>query len=338
MFFNTLAGAGRTLALTLALALPVALAGAATPEFAKGADVGWVTQMESKGYVFRDPGGAAADPLALLQKLGMNAVRLRVWVDPAGGWNNGPDTLQKARRAAALGMRIMIDFHYSDNWADPGKQVKPAAWARHDVKRLNADIYAHTHDILDYLKTNGIEVEWVQVGNEINGGMLWPEGSTAKGFANLASFINSGYQAVKAVYPDALVVVHLANGYNDANFRWFFDNLKATGGKWDAIGLSHYPPPAQWQDRNEQIGATMADMVARYGKPVLVAEVGMEWRQAATARAMLADLIDRTRALGANGLGVFYWEPEGAPGWNGYTMGALDESGKFTEALAPFKQ
>lgn len=316
----------------LCLAVPLMARAAA---FAEGADVSWVDQLESAGYSFYNAGGVKTDPFVLLKDIGVNAVRLRVWVNPSGGWCNAADTLYKARRAAAQGQRIMIDFHYSDSWADPGQQTPPAAWSSHTVAQLNTDVYAHTHDVLNYLKSNGIAVEWVQVGNEINGGLLWPQGSTSH-FGQLAGFINNGYSATKAVYPNAQVVLHLANGHDNAVFRWFFDNLKSAGAKWDVIGMSHYPTASNWSARNAGIATNMNDMVARYGKPVIVAEVGMDWQQATAAKGMLADLLGKVRALGSKGLGVFYWEPEAYPGWQGYTMGALNGSGRFTAALDPF--
>jgi len=322
---------GATLAALLVGAAPVVHAAT----FAQGADVSWVDQEEAAGYSFYNSSGIKTDPFVLLKNIGVNAIRLRVWVDPSGGWCNGADTLYKAKRAAAQGQRIMIDFHYSDSWADPSKQTKPKYWASHSVAQLNTDVYAHTHDVLNYLKTNGITVEWVQVGNEINGGMLWPEGGTSN-FSQLSSLINSGYNAVKAVYPSALVVLHLANGHDNARFRRFFDGVKNGGAKWDAIGMSHYPTASNWANRNISIEANMKDMVARYGKPVLVAEVGMDWQQAAATKSMLSDLLTRTKALGSKGLGVFYWEPQAYPGWQGYTFGALNGSGQFTEALSPY--
>ncbi|GAC1610009.1 MAG: hypothetical protein NVS3B3_17720 [Aquirhabdus sp.] len=111
--------------------------------FANGADISWINQQEASGYVFRDSSGVAHDPFALLKNIGINAIRLRVWVNPTGGWSNAADTLYKAKRAAAQGQRIMIDFHYSDTWADPAHQAKPAAWAGHALSQLNTDVYAH---------------------------------------------------------------------------------------------------------------------------------------------------------------------------------------------------
>jgi arabinogalactan endo-1,4-beta-galactosidase len=306
-----------------------------TGAYAYGADVGWVDQEESSGYSFYNSSNVKTDPFVLLKNLNVNAVRLRVWVNPAGGWCNGADVLYKAQRAAAQGQRIMIDFHYSDSWADPGKQTVPAAWAGHTLSQLKTDVYNHTYGILNYLKTNGITVTWVQVGNEINSGMLWPLGSTSN-FSNLAGLINNGYNATKAVYPNAKVILHLANGYKNADFQWFFDGVKAAGANWDVIGMSHYPPVASWQTYDNELATNMSNMVSRYNKPVVISEIGMDYSQAATTKSMLADVITKNKSLGSYGLGVFYWEPEAYPGWQGYTMGALNASGQFTTALTAF--
>ena len=304
--------------------------------WAGGADVSWVDQEESSGYKFYNSSGVQTDPFTLLKNLSINAIRLRVWVNPSGGWNDGADTLYKAKRAIAQGQRVLIDFHYSDSWADPGQQTIPGAWTDHSLAALKTQVYNHTYGILNYLKSNGVTVTWVQVGNEINSGLLWPTGSTSN-FGNVAALLNQGYAATKAVFPSAQVIVHLANGYDNATFRWFFDGYKNAGGKWDITGMSHYPTTSNWSTRNTQIGTNMNDMASRYGKPVMVVEVGMDYSQAATAKSMIADLIARNKAVpSGRGQGVFYWEPEAYPGWQGYNMGALTSAGKFTAAMDPF--
>ena len=306
-----------------------------TGAFANGADVSWVNQEETGGYAFYNANKVKTDPFVLLKNLNVNAIRLRVWVNPANGWCDGADVLYKAKRAAAQGQRIMIDFHYSDVWADPGHQTLPAAWASDTLAQLNTHVYSHTSGILSYLKSNGIDVTWVQVGNEINNGMLWPLGSTSN-FGQLAQLINSGYQATKSIYPNAKVILHLANGYNNANFQWFFDGVKASGANWDVIGMSHYPTTANWQTLDNELAANMSNMVARYNKPVIISEVGMDYAQATTAHSMMADVIAKNKALGSYGLGIFYWEPEAYPGWQGYNMGALNANGQFTAAMGAY--
>lgn len=321
--------------MALASGLPAAPSWAAT--LAKGADVSWVSEQESAGYSFYNAAGAKTDPFVLLANLGANAIRLRVWVNPSGGWCNGADTLYKAKRAAARGQRIMLTLHYSDSWADPGQQTKPAAWASMQLPELVTEVDRHTQGILSYLKSNGIQIEWVQVGNEINSGMLWPQGrASGSSFGNLVQLINSGHDAVKAVYPGAKVVLHLANGHDNTVCRWFFDGMRSNGAKYDVIGVSHYPNASNWSSRNSALSTNLQDMVARYGKQVVVAETGMDWQQAAASKAMLADVVSRLGALGSRAEGVFYWEPQAYPGWRQYTWSALDGSGRFTAALDPF--
>lgn len=307
-----------------------------TIQFAKGADISWLTQMEGAGRIFYNSSGTAQDCMQILKNLGTNSIRLRVWVDPVGGWCNTADVVVKAVRAKNLGLRIMIDFHYSDSWADPGQQNKPAAWAAQDFVTLQTSVYNHTFNVLTILKTNGITPEWVQVGNETNDGMLWPTGRASTNMANFAALVNKGYDAVKAVDASIKVIVQISNGYDNSLFRWIFDGLKNNGGKWDIIGMSLYPDPANWSTLNTQCLANMNDMVSRYAKPVMVCEVGMSWDQAAACNSFLSDLITKVKSLGNNGLGVFYWEPQSYNSWQVYTKGAFDNSGKPTVALNAF--
>ncbi len=306
--------------------------------FAKGADVSWVTQMEKAGSKFYNTNGREMECMALLRDLGMNSIRLRVWVDPADGWCNKSDVLAKAWRAYSLGMRILIDFHYSDTWADPGQQTKPAAWTDYSLDELKTAVSGHTKEVLQALKDNGITPEWVQVGNETNDGMLWEDGRASASMKNYAELTNAGYDAVKEVFTQAKVIVHISNGYNNNLFRWLFDGLKNSGGKWDVIGMSLYPTSDNWQTLNTQCIANMKDMISRYSKEVMVCEVGMPWDEAEACKSFLTDLIEQSKAIEGNKcLGVFYWEPQSSPGWNGYTLGAFDESGKPTVALDAFK-
>jgi arabinogalactan endo-1,4-beta-galactosidase len=161
--------------------------------FVKGADISWVTQMESSGVKFYDKTGAQQDLFALMKSLGMNTIRLRAWVNPSDGWCNTADVLAKAKRAQSAGMKILIDFHYSDSWADPGKQPKPAAWASLDFPTLQTTLHDYTVGVMNTLKTNGITPDWVQVGNETNDGMLWEDGRASTHMANFAALIKAGY-------------------------------------------------------------------------------------------------------------------------------------------------
>lgn len=306
--------------------------------FAKGADVSWITQMEASGKKFYNAAGTEMECMALLKSVGLNSIRLRVWVNPTDGWCNSQDVLLKALRAKNLGMRIMIDFHYSDSWADPSKQTKPAAWINLSFSDLKTAVAKHTTTVLNLLKTNNITPEWVEVGNETGNGMLWEDGKASTNMANYAALNNAGYNAVKAVFPTAKVIVHVQNGYDNGLFRWLFDGLKNNGGKWDVIGMSLYPTTSNWHLYNQQYLANMTDMISRYGKEVMVCEVGMSWDSATACQSFLTDLIAKTKSVsGGKGLGVFYWEPECYSNWNGYTLGAFDNNGKPTVALNAFK-
>lgn len=307
--------------------------------FVKGADISWITELDAIGKKFYNAAGVEQDLLQTLKTYGINTIRLRVWVNPGAGWNHKNDVVQKAQRAMAAGMRIMINFHYSDTWADPGMQAKPIAWSG-NVSGLKTALANHTTDVLTALKTAGVMPEWVQVGNETDDGMLWPEGKASTNMANYAQFVNAGYDAVKAVFPNAKVIVHVSNGWDNSLFRWNIGGLVSNGAKFDVIGMSLYPNFVQggWQTANPQTLANMNDMVSRYNKEVMVVEVGMPWDDAANCKAFLTDIITKTKSVsGGKGLGVLYWEPQSYGGWAGYTLGAFDNSGKPTVALEGFK-
>lgn len=315
------------------------LAPARAADFAYGADIGWITQEEAEGQTFHDAAGVKTDPYVLLKNVGIDAIRLRVWVNPAKPWNAKEDVLVKARRAAAHGQKVMIDFHYSDNWADPGKQNKPAAWAAFNAEQVTKAVYDHTHEVLSYLKANGVDVAWVQPGNEITNGLLWPEGRT-NNFETIAAYTNSGYAATKAVYPNAQVVVHIDNGWNTEKCRWWYDGFFKAGGKADIIGLSYYPHWSQakdWKLTGPMLTATMNDLVATHGKPIMVVETGAQWDQPETSKLIMDDVIARTKALGDKGLGVFYWEPVARRSWSKYALSATNEQGQLTAAMDAFR-
>ncbi|MDR0939331.1 MAG: arabinogalactan endo-1,4-beta-galactosidase [Mediterranea sp.] len=314
--------------------------------FAKGADVSWLTEMENSGITFYDTDGNSRECMSLLRDLGMNAIRLRVWVNPGNdvfGWCDGHDVLIKAWRARQLGFRLMIDFHYSDTWADPGKQGIPAAWEGLDAAGLEEAIANHTREVLSLLKTNGIDVEWVQVGNEVHQGMLFPTGQTTTedGSKNFARFTAAGYDAVKEVYPDAQVIVHLDQGQNASLYNRIFDGLEQNGGKWDIIGMSLYPnmmpesgEPDDWEAMNTACIANMNALIAKYGTPVMMCEIGVNWNYEG-AEAFFADFLRKAQGV-EQCLGTFTWEPQSYNGWKGYHKGMFDDGGHPTDAFKPF--
>lgn len=311
--------------------------------FSNGADVGWLPQMEATGYKFYDADGSQKDCLQLLKDRGINTIRLRVWVNPnddkASGHCSPEETVVMAVRAQKMGMRIMIDFHYSDSWADPGKQNKPAAWVKHSFPELLTDVYQHTYDVLKMLKKAGVTPEWVQVGNEIPGGMLWPEGSTDN-FSQLAQLLDKGYEATKGIDPKIKVIVHLDEGNKSEKFRWFFDKATENKVKYDVIGLSYYPYwiKTDYQSTILDLENNLKDMATRYNKEVMVVEVGGDFEQVQNTKEMLEATIKAVKSVPNNkGLGVIYWEPQGEKSWSGYQLNAWLSEGKPSPALDAFK-
>ena len=343
-------------------------------DFYKGADISWVTELESKGHKFYNANGDERECTALMKEYGMNAIRLRVWVDPKehDNWCNKEDLLIKAKRAKALGMEVMIDFHYSDWWADPAKQNIPASWKGHSYEEMKKDLANHTKEVLQFLKNNGITPKWVQVGNETTNGMLWSVKTNEQGWEikdengnttitesmghatrnpeQYAGFFKAGYEAVKEIFPDAIVIVHLDNGWDENLYNWNLDILKNHGAKFDMIGMSLYP---YWSEiyhnktAEQTISGCMANikkMKAKYGCDVMIVETGMlcadEQGKLASASVLeegynqLARIIKESKEVGCKG--VFYWEPECKP--SQYKLGAFTEDGFPTRIIDAFKE
>jgi len=305
--------------------------------FAKGADVSWLTQMEASGYKFYNAKGTETECMHLMRDLGFNSIRLRVWVNPTDGWCNKQDVLVKALRARRLGMRLMIDFHYSDSWADPSQQTIPAEWKNYSLDEMCQAVANHTKDVLQTLKDNGIDsVEWVQTGNETRTGMLWEVGRASGGnTANFSKLVNAGYDAAKSVYPATKVIVHIDQGNVLSHYTWLFDGMKSDGAKWDVIGMSLYPTESNWQQATTDCLNNVTTLKQRYGTDVMICEVGAPY-DATWAPDFLKLMVDGAKQNAAC-LGVFYWEPECYGGWQGYANGAFDTSGKPTAALDAFK-
>lgn len=312
--------------------------------FVKGADISWVTEMESYGCKFYNADGQERELTALMKELGCNAVRLRVWVNPANGWNGLDDVVKKALRAKELGMKVMIDFHYSESWADPGQQTVPSGWQRYDADEMAAAVARHTNEVLQVLKKTGVDVAWVQVGNEVTSGMLWESGRVKGTSAGqFVKYFHAGQEAVKAVYPKAQVILHLDNGWKLETLNWFLTLMKGAGLQYDLLGLSLYPSYwedgayTDWSPRVQDFLANLPLLHDNYGKDIMLVEFGMPFTEPAKAKAALQYLMNNTKDLPYFG-GIFYWEPEAEYNqfYNHYEFGAFSD-GKPTEALDPFK-
>jgi len=314
--------------------------------FAKGADVSWLTELEDKGCKFYNANGDETECMQLLRdECGVNAIRLRVWVNPADKYNSIQDVLVKARRANALGLRLMIDFHLSDNWADPGKQVTPAAWQNMSATQMAEEVKKHVSEMLNALKAENITPEWVQIGNETTPGMLHPLGEMKGNSAGeFPRFLNAGYDAVKTIFPDAQVIVHLDCGNLKDTYTWFFDLLKKNNGKYDMIGMSLYPiiesgTGSTWKvvTDNKAINDCIANIKylnSRYGKPVMICEIGFHHTQPTDCNNTLKKFMDEFADASVL-KGIFYWEPEAEPSNTGYHKGAFAD-GRPTAALDAF--
>ena len=343
----------------LFLLIPALHSFAQTEAFVRGADVSWCTEMETDGKVFRNADGEVTDIFALLRRIGMTAVRLRVWVNPErlgyGAWSDKADVLKKARRAQAQGLDIMIDFHYSDFFVDPGTQATPLDWQGFSLDQVKEALAAHTKDVLQTLKSEGIEPKWVQVGNETNNGMIWDYGridwnlSDAARYTNYVALSNVGYDAVKSVLPHAAVIVHLGNT-KDA--LWFYEEFKEAGGKFDMIGLSHYPTSEEWNSMdanasysNVNAANQVVEAIGKFQVPVMICETGFDAWQQDLAAEVMEDLMNRMKVI-PGCAGVFYWEPEvdglwkpayySHTGWGAYGKGAFTTDGRPTKILDAF--
>jgi beta-galactosidase len=240
-----------------------------------GADISFLPQLEDRGLKFSD-NGAEKDAIAILKDHGFNYVRLRIFNDPARDSGYSPkkgfcdleNTKKMAKRVKAAGMKLLLDFHYSDYWADPGKQYKPAAWRNLSFEELKRAVYDYTKKVIQELKGQGTTPDMVQIGNEINHGMIWPEGNVSN-VDNLAQLINAGIAAVKAVDPSIVIMLHVALGGQNDESVFFIDNMIARGVSFDVIGESYYP---KWHGTLDDLRDNLNDLVRRYNKDVIVVE------------------------------------------------------------------
>ena len=317
-------------------------------DFVKGADVGFLTGQERRGVVFHDRNGRERECLELLKSdYQMSAIRMRVWVNPRGGSCDKNELLAMARRVKALGMQLMVDFHYSDSWADPGKQPIPKAWQGHSFEEMKQDLRQHTIEVLSLLKENGIAPRWVQVGNETTNGLLWPMGHIKQNPEQYAGFIGAGYDAVKEVFPEATVIVHLDRGHRQSLYDNNLDTILKYGGKFDMVGMSLYPywameghPELNADDIITDCIRNIRHVGEKYHCDVMIVETGYEVdeqhpEKMEEGRRQLARVISEARnETGGRCRGVFYWEPQCLPG--GYKLGAFDSKARPTAIMEGF--
>jgi arabinogalactan endo-1,4-beta-galactosidase len=343
---------------------PRGVAPSPSPVPVLGADISALTVMEKAGAVFSDSRGTA-DALTILRRQGANYFRLRLFVAPDGEGmvtNDLEYTLALARRVKASGAALMLDIHYSDTWADPSKQFKPAAWASLPASALVARVRDYTHSVLARFCAEGLRPDSVQVGNEITNGMLWPEGraefgtaSELAGWETLGPLLRAGVEGVEsgcAGGPVPKVVLHVESTGNIPRSLWFFRNAVRQGVRFDLIGLSYYP---EWHGSLADLSSTLNTLAAEFGRPVLVAEVAYPWKHdthwdgrpgmafpltPAGQEAFLHEVRTAVaRVPGGLGAGLVYWHPEsiqarGVHAWLGGSCALFDDQGRLLPAAS----
>ena len=324
-------------------------------KFVKGMDLSTLLELERCGAKYYD-NGEERDLLAIMKSYDVDTIRIRLWNDPwsetgesyGAGENDLKTSLEIAKRVTAAGFGVLLNFHYSDFWADPGKQIKPKAWADYGVKELEQAVYDYTLESMQTFLDAGVNITMVQVGNELSNGLLWPEGKVPN-YDNIATFVNAGIRAVRKADAAIPVMIHLDNGGNNALYREWFDNFTKRGEDFEIIGLSYYP---FWHGSLQMLNDNMNDIAERYGKDLVIAEVSMgytmedyknyeklsdEDRKGYATRPALVEKIEYpmtkqgqydfmedflnriSHIKGGKGKGFFYWEPAWIPvpgsGW-----------------------
>ncbi|PTY05719.1 hypothetical protein DB347_15255 [Opitutaceae bacterium EW11] len=352
-----------------ALSLAVSLLAFAAPEkpgaeVLIGADVSALATIEAHGGHFSD-GGKREDALTIFRQNGFSCFRLRLFVSPDGVGivtNDLPYTLALAKRVKASGAGLLLDLHYSDTWADPQKQFKPAAWEKLPFEQLVAAVERHTQEVLRSLAAQGTAPDYVQIGNEITNGLLWPDGKVEfektddeESWRRFTRLLQAGVDGVRAVFPDKnrpQILLHIESSGNAPRSLWFFRGIERHRVPYDAIGLSYYP---DWHGKIADFRATLATLATTFHKPILVVETAypsrgdkywngkpnLDWPISPEGqRAFLSDVLaavrDTPEGLGA---GLFYWFPEAIPveglhAWVGGSCALFDVNGNALPALS----
>jgi arabinogalactan endo-1,4-beta-galactosidase len=327
----------------------------------RGADMSFLPQLEEAGVRYRDLAGRVRPAERIIAAEGANYLRIRVWVNPPAGYTDKSRALHLARRARRAGMKILLDPHYSDFWADPGKQPIPAGWPT-DLAGLAEKVRTYTRDLVREFAAQGTPVDIFQMGNEITNGILWPVGQlyppdgSPQRWAEFATLLKAGIAGARqgAGRSSSMpIMLHIDKGGRMGDTRWFFDNIAAQQVPYDILGQSYYP---MWHGSLAELQANLQDSVARYGKPVLLSEISYPWTfedgdgrgNIVGPDAVLPD-VDRFPATpagqaafyeavrdvllgipGGNGLGFLVWEPEWVPGV-GWQPGAEASNDNLTQ-------
>lgn len=247
-------------------------------KFIKGMDLSTLLELERCGAKYYED-GKEKDILDIMKEHGVDTIRLRLWNDPkskdgepyGAGNNDLAETIAIGKKVTDAGFGVLLNFHYSDFWADPGKQIKPKAWKDFGVEELEQAVYDFTLENLTKIIEAGVNVTMIQVGNELSNGLLWPEGKVPN-YDNIAKFVNAGIRACRKVNADIPIMIHLDNGGNNELYVRWFTNFIERGEEFEYIGLSYYP---FWHGSLDQLEFNMNDIAKRFNKDLIIAEVSM---------------------------------------------------------------
>ncbi len=305
-------------------------------DFILGMDASCVPSLEAGGVKYYDHDGTEKDVYEILSENGVNYIRVRVWNDPydanGNGYGGGNCDIDNAvavgKRATAQGMKLLVNFHYSDFWADPGKQMAPKAWAGMKIEEKTEALYQYTRDCLQKLADAGVDVGMVQIGNETNGAFCGETSTALGGWKRIMELMNAGSKAVREVYPDALVAVHFANPEKVTNYDSYAKNLDYYQVDYDVFASSYYP---YWHGTLENLSQVLSKVAETYGKQVMVAETSYSFTAEDSdfyantigegggivkdypftvqgQANLVRDVVDTVANKTTNGIGVFYWE------------------------------
>ena len=327
--------------------------------FIKGADVSFIPQIEDLGGVYQQD-GLPEDPLIIFKDHGVNYIRLKLWHSPSENYNTLEKVLAMAQRIKTQNMGFLLDFHYSDSWADPGKQTKPAAWRDLSFEALTDSVYAYTKHAVKALADQQTLPDMIQLGNEITVGMLWNDGRVGGTYDNAAQWekfgnlLKAGVRGVRESCDEAdsvRIMIHIDRGGSNSGARWFYDNLLEEDVEFDVIGLSYYP---FWHGHLSAVESNLNDLAGRYGKDIIIVETAYPWTlqwadgvgnifsssddlepgYPASVKGQKTFLLDLMEIIkntpDERGIGLFYWAPEyisvepiGSP-WENMTLFDFD--------------
>lgn len=317
-----------------------------TQDYAIGADLSFLKQAEDQGFIFKE-NGQAKPGLLIFKDHGYNWIRLRLFHTPTQLPNNLGYTIALARQAKALGYKFLLDYHYSDTWADPGKQFLPKAWEGKSHKELEDSVYEYTRYTMTVFRDSSVYPDMVQVGNEISNGMLWPDGKLPGNWDQFADLVRAGIKGVYAScgnLPRPQIMIHIDKGGDKKFTKSFFDKLHSYGIQYDVMGQSYYP---WWHGTLLDLRDCLHFMATEYKKDIMVVEAAYNWTpkeyigkpapfpETPESQREFLEEVNRIvlNVADHRGIGIFWWEPAVA---RRGTRSFFDEAGNVMPVVQVF--